>query len=46
MATHVVECVNIDQGSDYDYCRCIDTIGFPAEEGGVATRTPAQVTVC
>ena len=43
MATHVVECVNTDQGSDHDYYRCIDTIGFPAGEGGIVTRTPAQV---
>ena len=43
MATHLVKCVNIDQSSDYDHCRGVDTIGFPAEEGGVVTRTPAQV---
>lgn len=43
MTQYKVKCVNIDQGSQYDDCRCIETIGFPAEEGGTATRTPATV---
>lgn len=43
MATYIVKCVNIDQGSQYDDCRCIESIGFPAESGGIATRTPSQV---
>lgn len=43
MAKYEVSCVTIDQGSQYNDCRCIDHIGFPAENGGTATRTPAQV---
>lgn len=43
MAKYQVSCVTIDENSEYDDCRCIEQIGFPAEEGGTATRTPAQV---
>lgn len=43
MARYKVKCVTIDQSSQYDDCRCIEQIGFPAEDGGTATRTPAQV---
>jgi hypothetical protein len=43
MATYVVECVNVDDGSQYDDCRCIESIGFPAKSGGITTRTPAEV---
>lgn len=43
MAKYVVQCVNIDQGAQYDDCRCIKSIGFPTESGGITTRTPAQV---
>ena len=43
MARYEVKCVTIDYGSAFDDCRCIEAIGFPAEEGVTATRTPAQV---
>lgn len=43
MATYEVECVNVNQSSKYDDCRCIESIGFPAKGGGITTRTPAQV---
>lgn len=43
MVRYQVICVSIDQGSQYDDCRCIEQIGFPAESGGTATRTPEQV---
>lgn len=43
MATYVVKCVTINQGSDYDDCRCIERIGFPGKETDTVTRTPAQV---
>lgn len=43
MARYEVKCVNIDYGSQFDDCRSIEQIGFPAEDGVTATRTPAQV---
>lgn len=43
MARYEVKCVEIDQGSQHDDCRCIEQVGFPAEGGGTATRTPAHV---
>lgn len=43
MARYEVKCVEIDYGSEFDDCRCIEQIGFPAEDGVTATRTPAQV---
>lgn len=43
MATYVVKCVNIDQSSDYDDCRCIESIGFPGKNTDTVTRAPAQV---
>ena len=43
MATYEVACVNIDQSSNHDDCRCIESIGFPAKGGGITTRTPEQV---
>ena len=43
MVAYPVKCVNIDQTSQYNDCRCIESIGFPAEGGGTATRTPEQV---
>jgi len=43
MARYEVKCVEIDYGSQFDDCRCIEQIGFPAEDGVTATRTPAQV---
>jgi hypothetical protein len=43
MATYEVKCVNIDQSSDYDDCRCIKSIGFPTESGGIGTWTPEEV---
>lgn len=43
MAKYEVICVTVDEDSEYDDCRCIDWIGFPAEGGGTATRTSAQV---
>jgi hypothetical protein len=36
-----VRCVNVD--SNPTDCRDIETIGFDAKEGGIATRTPEQV---
>ena len=43
MATYFVKCVNIDQGSNYDDCRCIESIGFPGKNTDTATRTPPEV---
>jgi hypothetical protein len=43
MAKYVVKCVNIDHGSDYDDCRCIESIGFPGKSTDTVTRTPEQV---
>lgn len=43
MARYEIICVDINQNSEYDNCRCIERIGFPAESGGTATRTPAEV---
>ena len=43
MTTYEVRCVTIDYSSPYDDCRCIDVLGFPAESGGFARRTPDQV---
>jgi hypothetical protein len=43
MASYVVQCVNIDQGSQFDDCRCIESIGFPGKYKDIVTRTPAQV---
>lgn len=43
MGKYEVECITIDNGSQYDDCRCIQTIGFPSQSGGIASRTPAQV---
>ncbi|MFC3958906.1 DUF3892 domain-containing protein [Halovivax cerinus] len=43
MATYVVQCVNIDENSTHDDCRCIEAIGFPGENTDIVTRTPAQV---
>jgi lipoprotein-anchoring transpeptidase ErfK/SrfK len=43
MARYEVKCVTIDYGSQFDDCRCIEEIGFPAKDGVTATRTPAQV---
>ncbi|WP_080509711.1 DUF3892 domain-containing protein [Haloarcula japonica] len=37
----IVRCVNVD--TNPQDCRDIETIGFDAEEGRIATRTPAQV---
>lgn len=42
MAIYIVECVNIDTGSKYDDCRCIESIGFSAS-GAVELFTPAEV---
>lgn len=36
-----VRCVDVD--SNPEDCRDIERIGFDAKEGGIATRTPAQV---
>lgn len=38
-----VECVTIDESSDYDDCRCIESIGIPTESGGTNTYSPAQI---
>lgn len=43
MAKYEVKCVDIDKGSQYDDCRCIERIGFPTKSGGTAVRTPEQV---
>lgn len=43
MATYVVKCVNIDDASQYDDCRCIESIGFPGKNVDTVTRTPSQV---
>lgn len=43
MARYEVKCVDIDYGSQFDDCRCIERIGFPAREGSRVTRTPSQV---
>lgn len=43
MARYRVACVTIDPGSQYDDCRCIESIGFPAPDGGIVTKTPAAV---
>lgn len=43
MAKYVVKCIVEDNASQYNDCRGIDQIGFPAEEGGIAYRTPPQV---
>lgn len=43
MARYEIICVDVDQNSEYDDCRCIERIGFPAESEGIATRTPAEV---
>ena len=43
MARYEVKCVDIDYGSRFDDCRCIERIGFPAQEGTRVTRTPSQV---
>ena len=41
-ATYTVVCVDIDESSNHDDCRCIENVGFRAENGGVAKRTPEQ----
>jgi hypothetical protein len=43
MARYVVECVTIDYDAPHDDCRCIERVGFSAAEGGITTRTPAEV---
>lgn len=43
MARYEVKYVDIDYGSQFDDCRCIERIGFPAQEGSRVTRTPSQV---
>ena len=44
MARDEVKCVLSEYGSQFDDCHCIEQIGFPAEDGVTATRTPAQGT--
>lgn len=43
MGTYRVECVNVDESSEYDDCRCITTIGIPSKSGGVNTYNPARI---
>lgn len=38
-----VECVSIDDSSDYDDCRCIEQIGIPSQGGGTNHYTPARI---
>lgn len=38
-----VECVNIDENSDHDDCRCIEEIGIPAKRGDVNLYTPEEI---
>lgn len=38
-----VECVTIDDSSEYDDCRCIELIGIPSKSGGTNTYTPARI---
>ena len=38
-----VKCVNKDDSSDYDDCRCITTIGIPRKGGGTNEYTPAKI---
>ena len=38
-----VKCVNIDNSSSYDDCRCITTIGIPSEGGGTNTYSPERI---
>lgn len=38
-----VECVNTDDASVYDDCRCITTIGIPSKGGGTNTYTPERI---
>lgn len=38
-----VECVNTDDSSHYDDCRCIETIGIPSKSGGVNKYTPERI---
>ncbi|MHC3379394.1 DUF3892 domain-containing protein [Haloarcula sp. H-GB5] len=38
-----IECVNIDDSSPHNDCRCITTIGIPSQSGGINTYTPERI---
>jgi len=38
-----IECVNTDDSSIHNDCRCITTIGIPNEAGGTNTYSPERI---
>lgn len=41
-ASYTVVCVDVNQSSSYDDCRCIEYIGFKGKTTDVVRKTPAE----